>query len=294
MRHRRARAAAGDKGLGRLAELGRRHQHHVEGDLAEAAGEQGQHLHGLGDAVAGDVPGDRRVAEAELAGELGAALDRAVALPERGEGAGRTAELGHQHARAQLREALGVAVEGGEPDRRLVAEGHRQRVLQMGAPGHRRVAVAAREVGEMAAHRREVGLDQREPGADLQHQGGIHDVLRRRPPMQPAPGGAGMLGELAHQRQDRVADDLALAFEAGEVDRFGLGGGARDRRRGLGRDDAEPGLGAGERRLDLGAARDKSMVAKHRAHRRGPEHVGEDRRIEDADRHEPDSILSKW
>ena len=37
------------------------------GDLAEAAAEQRQELHGLGDAVAGDVPGDRRLGEAELA-----------------------------------------------------------------------------------------------------------------------------------------------------------------------------------------------------------------------------------
>ena len=49
LRHRRGRAAPGDKRLGRLAELGRRHQHDVERDLAEAAAEQGQELHGLGD-----------------------------------------------------------------------------------------------------------------------------------------------------------------------------------------------------------------------------------------------------
>ena len=104
-----------------------------------------------------------------------------------------------------------VAVEPGEPHRRLVAEGDRQRVLQMGAPGHRRVAVAPRQRAEMAAHRVEIRLDQLEPVADLQHRGGVHDVLRRRAPMQPAPAVAGPLGQLAHQRQDRVADGLGLA-----------------------------------------------------------------------------------
>ena len=53
-------------------------------------------------------------------------------------------------------------------------------------------------------------------------------------------------------------------------------GGPRDRRR-HGWDHAEPGLGAGECGLDLGAADEKGLVAKHRAHRRGAEHVAEDR-----------------
>ncbi len=160
-------------------------------------------------------------------------------------------------------EPLGMAVESRQPDRRLVAKGYRQRVLQMGAAGHRRVAIAPGEVCQMAAHRRRDRLDQRQPVADLQHHGGVHDVLGRRTPMQPAPGLAGALGELADQWQDRVADILGLALEPREVEVFRVvrrfGRGARDRRRGLGGDDAEPGLGAGQRRLDLGAAGEKGL-----------------------------------
>ncbi len=106
------------------------------------------------------MPGDRRVAETEFAGEFGAALDDIRTLTERGEGAGGAAELRQQHARAKLRQPLGMAVEPGQPDRRLVAKGDRQGVLQMGAPGHRRVAVAAGEVRQMAARRRKIGFEQ--------------------------------------------------------------------------------------------------------------------------------------
>ena len=72
LRHRRGGAAPGDKRLGRLGELGRGHQHDVIGDLAETAAEQGQELHGLGDPVARDVPGDRRLAQPQFARQLDA------------------------------------------------------------------------------------------------------------------------------------------------------------------------------------------------------------------------------
>ncbi len=182
-----------------------------------------------------------------------------------------------------------MAVESVEPDRRLVAEGHRQRVLQVGAPGHRRVAVFARELGEMAAHRRQILLDQGEPGADLQHRGGVHDVLGRGAPMQIAPRLARQFGHLADERQDRIADGLGLVLQARQVERLAAAGQrirrVRDRVGCLGRDDPEPSLGARESRLDLDAAREKGVVAEHLAHRRGAEHVGKDRGVESADRH---------
>jgi hypothetical protein len=48
----------------------------------------------------------------------------------------------------------------------------------------------------------------------------------------------------------------------------------RDRFRSLGGNDPEPCLRAGQRRLDLDAAREERVIAKHLAHRRGAEHVG--------------------
>ena len=131
----------------------------------------------------------------------------------------------------------------------------------------------------MRAHRVEIGFDQLEPVADLQNRGGVHDVLRRRAPMQPAPAVAGPLGQLTHQRQDRVADRLGLAPEPVEIERGRVGGdrggGLRDRLGGVGGHDAEPRLGAGQRRLDLGAAREKRHLAERSAHRFGAEHVAE-------------------
>src|SRR2546430_494555 len=82
-----------------------------------------------------------------------------------------------------------------------------------------------------------------------------------------------LVRQLAHQGQDRIADRLGLALEARKVERCRV---RRDRSRGRGdrtgglfRHDADAGLGARERRLDLGAAREKGKLAEHRAHRRG-------------------------
>ena len=110
-------------------------------------------------------------------------------------------------------------------------------------------------------------------------------------------GLASPLGDLADKRQDRIADILGLALQSRQIEGFWVtdngGDGLRDRRRGIRRNDTEPCLCPRECRLDLGAAREKSMVAKHRAHRSGAEHVGEDRRVEDADRHQPLSPRGK-
>ena len=90
--------------------------------------------------VARDVPGGDGHAEPEFLAQRFLDLESLVA--ERGQRAGGAGELADQHARLQLREAFGVAVEHRQIDRGLVAERHRQRLLQMGAPRHRRVAIA--------------------------------------------------------------------------------------------------------------------------------------------------------
>ena len=79
-----------------------------------------------------------------------------------GEGTCRTGKLPDQHARLQLFQPLGVAVEHGEPDGDLVAEGDRQCLLQVGPAGHRRVAIPLRELGEDVPQGGEVSLDQRQ------------------------------------------------------------------------------------------------------------------------------------
>ena len=83
-------------------------------------------------------------------------------------------ELADQHARAQLLQPLAMALHGGEQRGRLEAEGDRHRLLQVAAPGHRRVAIAPREIGERGGDLLHVGFDQVERGADL------HDRSRCR------------------------------------------------------------------------------------------------------------------
>ena len=106
-----------------------------------------------------------------------------------------------------------MAAEGGEQRRHLVAEGDRHRLLQVAAAGHRGVAVFAGESGERRGDRIDVGLDQGQRLANLQHGGGVGHVLRGRAPMAPLPvPGAAERDELLHHRQDRIADALGLAL----------------------------------------------------------------------------------
>ncbi len=115
-------------------------------------------------------------------------------------------------ARSSL-QALLVAFEGGEQRRHLVAEGDRHRLLQIAAAGHRRVAVFAGETGERVGDRVDVGFDQGQRLADLQHGGGVGHVLRGGAPMAPlAEPVAAERDELLHHRQHRIADALGLAL----------------------------------------------------------------------------------
>ena len=77
----------------------------------------------------------------------------------------------------------------------------------MGAPGHHRVAVPVRLRGQSAATmRRQLGADQRQAVAHLQHGGGVHDVLRGGAPMRPAARLAGGARQAGDQADDRIAD----------------------------------------------------------------------------------------
>src|SRR5580700_6782053 len=102
-------------------------------------------------------PGGRWHAEAKLLAQRRLHLKTLIAeRRQRARGAG---ELADQHARLQLLKPFRMAVEHREPDRGLVAEGDRQCLLQMGASGHGRVAIAPREIGEDAPQLRDVVFD---------------------------------------------------------------------------------------------------------------------------------------
>ena len=241
----------------------------------------GQKIDRFRQPVARDMPGGDGNAEAEfLAQRL---LNLKTLVAERSQRAGGARELADEHARLQLGEPLGMTVEHRKPDRGLVAERHRQRLLQMGAARHRRVAIALREIGKDAAQRGNIGFDDLKAGADLQDHGGIHDVLRGRAPMHIASGVAALFHHLVHQRQDRIADDIGLLAKQVEIQRRDVGplGDLVGRLR---RDHAAARLGLRQRDLDLGVAGDQAEIRKHLAHGRRPEGVAEQDGIEDGGR----------
>jgi hypothetical protein len=172
-----------------------------------------------------------------------------------------------------------MTVEHGEPDRRLVAEGDRQRLLQMRPAGHGRVAVAPRQVGQDAAQGGDVVLDDAQAFADLKGDGRIHDVLGGRPPVHVAPRLAALFHELMHERQDRVADDVGFMPEKVEVERFGI----RPARDLLGRalgDDAASRFGLRQGNLDLDVSGDQRQIREHLAHARRAERISKKDGIE--------------
>ena len=271
-------AAALDEGLVDLGELGGGHDHDVERDLAERAGDEAEEIDDFGKPVARNMPGRDRHAEAELLAQR--LLDVETPVAERGERASGAREFADQDAGLQLLEPFGVAIEHCEPDRGLVAEGHRQGLLQMRAPGHRRVAIPFRQISEDAAQRGDIGFDDFEPLAHLQDHGGVHDVLRGRAPMDVAAGFTALLHHLMHQRQDRIADIVGLAAQQIEIERRHIRA-SGDLFGRLGRDHAAARLGPRQRDLDLGIAGNQRVVGKHLAHLRCAEDVAEKDGVQD-------------
>ncbi len=91
--------------------------------------------------------------------------------------------------------------------------------------------------------------------------------------------------DLLHHAQDRIADALGLLLQAGEVDVLDPAL-PHDLRRGLLRNDAEAGLRAGERRLDLEVVAGAGLVGEDVAHLGRAEDVAEDHGIERGRGHE--------
>ncbi len=141
LRHRRRGAPARDKRFGYFTEFGRRHHHDVGCDLAERTSDQAEQGHGLGYAIARNVPGHRRLAKAELLAEQ--FLHFQPAFSDRCEGARGPGKFPDKDPRQGLRATLDMPVDGGKPDGRLVAKGDRERLLEMGPARHRRVAIFA-------------------------------------------------------------------------------------------------------------------------------------------------------
>ncbi len=222
------------------------------------------------------MPGDFRLTEAEFLHQRGLHVEAARA--ERGQRAGGAAELANQDARPHFSEALAVALERGEPGCAFVAERDRHRLLKIAPPRHGRVAVALGEAGEGIGDPDDVGFDEVERLANLQDGGGVGDVLGGGAPMAPFAETVPAQGdELLDYRQHRVADPFGLRLQLGEIV-FLHRAVPADFIAGVLRNDAEPGLGAGERRLDVEIFLDAILVGENPPHRLGGKDVAEDSR----------------
>ena len=180
--------------------------------------------------------------------------------------------------RAQLVEPFAVGDERLRPGRAFEAEAGGQRLLQMGAPGHHGGAVAVGLVEQGGEQGGDLGLDQGQPVAELEHRGGVHDVLGGGAPMGPGPGGAGGAGEFGDQPDHRIADVAGAGGEHGGVQVLEPRGG-RDGGRGVAGDQAEMGLHPGERGLHVQHALEVGGLVEHGAHGVGAVEGAEDRAV---------------
>src|SRR5262249_26514637 len=156
----------------------------------------------------------------------------------------------------------------------------RDRLLQVAAPGHRRVTVAARQRGERGGDRLHVPLDEVERRADLQDRRGVGDVLRGGAPVAPFAETVGTeADDLLHHPEDRLADALGLLLEARKLAVLDPAA-AHDLLRRLLGNDPEARLRARQRRLDLEVVAGPRLVGEDLAHLRAAEDVAEDFRIE--------------
>ena len=266
-----------------LADLGLHHELDVHAQLAERAADQPEERAHLGDVVPDRVPGDDRLLQPQLGAQAGLGFHRAFLQGRQRAGGPR--ELADEHAVLQLREALAVALDGREQSGHLVAEGHRNRLLQVAAADHRRVAVRLRVARHRPRDRRQLALDDGKPLADLQHGGGVGDVLRRRAPVAIlAELVAAQRVQLRHHAEDRIADALGLLPQLGHVDLVEPAV-AHDLVGRVLRDQAEAALNLGERRLDVEIFLRAVLVGPHVAHVVAGEDALEDDGVDEGGRH---------
>ena len=249
LRHGGARSAAVRERLVDLADLGLHHQLDVHAELAERPADQPEERPDLGDVVPDGVPGDDRLLQAELGAQFrpGSPSPRSRVTP-----ACRRRRRTPRRAPAR---AAAPAARGGarrrEQPRHLVAERDGDGLLQVAATDHRGVPVLAGEARQTGRDRGQLVVDQVERLPDLQHRGGVGDVLGRGAPVAVLAEAVTAEGvELVDHGDDRIADALGLPAQLDHVDLVEAAV-ADDLVGRLLRDDAELPLHLGQGGLDV-------------------------------------------
>ena len=153
------------EGFKHFSDFGLHEQLHVHAQLAQGAPQEAQKSADFGDVVAVGVPCNQRLLQAQLRAQTGLRFHGAGL--QRRQRARCASKFAHQHAAAQLCQALLVAQHGREQPGHLVAKGHGNGLLQIAAAHHGRVAVLSGQLGQRAHDGRHFGLHQAQGFADL-------------------------------------------------------------------------------------------------------------------------------
>ena len=272
VRQRGRSAATRRRRLEDLADLRLREQREVARELAERGDEHAEHGGNLAQAVALRVPWNVGGGQIEFPRERGGDLGSMAA--ERGERAGRTSELQHEVALANVLQTSAVARHAIEHPRELQSQRHGQCLLQPRATGHQRGTVRRYLPAQRRAQARDVRVDEVQCIAQLQHHGGVLHVLARGAPVDIALGGGircrHAAGERGHEWNREIAGAPCGMAHGTQVERS-LAAARLDHARCGGRDDARGGLRTRQGCLEVEHARNEGMVGEDPAHGIGRE-----------------------
>ncbi len=195
--------------------------------------------------------------------------DVEAAIVERRQRTDRIAELQHQRLAPQPAQPLARACERRRIARELEPERHWQRMLHAVAPDRSGAAMTSGECGEAVDGAVEVGEQDIDSGTQLEHQGGVEDVLGARSPAHVGGGGGVGLGHLGGERVDERDGDVAgrdrLLAQRFNIVALHLGG-IGDLIGGKRRHEADGGFRAGERHNEIQHALQARAIVEDSAH----------------------------
>ena len=178
-------------------------------------------------------------------------------------------------------EPLAVALDAGQDAGHFVAKGDGCGLLQIAAADDGRIAVRFGQLGQRIRNVFQVGFNQRQAFADLQHGGCVGDVLRGGAPVAVLAQLVTAVGvDLVDHGNDGIADLLGLGFELGPVDLAELTV-LDDLFSSFFGDDAQLTLHLGQCAFDVEVFGGAVLVAPDMAHSRVAEHVAEDLGVND-------------